>query len=188
MRPELWWYVARATGLVAWGLVTATVVWGLGASSRILAGRPRPAWTVDLHRHLATLAVVFTGLHLAGLVADDYVHFGPAELLVPLASDWHPLAVAWGVAALYLLVAVQATSLAIHRLPRRAWRAVHRTAVALYPLVTGHALATGSEAGNPAVWGFALASLGLVTLLLAYRLLAPRPSRHGRPARAAVRG
>jgi len=178
---QLWWYVARASGLVAWGLVTATVVWGLAVSSRILAGRPRPAWTLDLHRHLAGLSVAFTGVHMGGLVADGYVHFGTAELLVPLASRWHPVAVAWGVVGLYLLVAVQGTSLAMRRLPKRAWRAVHRTAVALYLLGTVHALAAGSEAGNPAVRWFALGSLGLVAFLLAFRLLTRERARPSRP-------
>jgi len=172
--PSLWWYVARAGGLVAWGLLTATVVWGLAVSSRILGGRPRPAWVLDLHRHMAGLSVAFTGVHLTALAADDYVDFGPVELLVPLASTWHPVAVAWGVFGLYLLVAVQATSLAIRRLPKRAWRTVHRTAVALYVLVTVHALAAGSEAGNPAVRWFALGSLGLVAFLLSFRLLTRR--------------
>jgi predicted ferric reductase len=170
----LWWYLARASGLVAWGLVTATVVWGLTLSGHVLGRRPRPAWILDLHRHLAALSLAFTGVHLAALVADGYVHFGPAELLVPLASGWHPLAVAWGVLGMYLLVAVQATSLAVRQLPRRAWRAVHRAAVVVFGLVTVHALAAGSEAGNPAARWFAFASLGLVAFLLSFRLLARR--------------
>jgi len=179
--PAVWWYLARASGLVAWGLVTATVVWGLAVSGRPLAGRPRPAWTLDLHRHLAGLSLAFAGVHLAALVADGYEHFGPAELLVPLASAWHPVAVAWGVLGLYLLVAVQATSLLMRRLPKRTWRAVHRTAVAVYLLATVHALAAGSDAGSPAARVFALVSLALVAFLLTFRLLRRGRARPARP-------
>lgn len=118
-----------------------------------------------------------TGVHLAALVGDTYVRFGAAELLVPLASGWHPLAVAWGVLGMWLLVAVQATSVAMRRLPRRAWRAVHRAAVGVFALVTVHALAAGSEAGNPAARWFALGSLGLVAFLLSFRLLAGQGPR-----------
>lgn len=171
------WYLARASGLVAWGLVTATVVWGLALSGHVLGGRPRPAWVLDLHRHLAALSLACTGVHLAALVGDTYVRFGAAELLVPLASGWHPLAVAWGVLGMWLLVAVQATSVAMRRLPRRAWRAVHRAAVGVFALVTVHALAAGSEAGNPAARWFALGSLGLVAFLLSFRLLAGQGPR-----------
>ena len=184
MTPSLWWYVARACGLVAWGLVTASVVWGLALSGRILGGRPRPAWVLDLHRHLAALSVGFAGAHLAALVADGYVHFGPAELLVPFASGWRPVAVAWGVVAAYLLVAVQATSLLARRLPKRAWRAVHRTAVVLYLSVTLHALTAGSDtAGTGARW-FSLGSLTLVAFLLSFRLLGRRRGRPGWTQRA----
>ena len=80
---------------------------GTALSGR-LSRRPRPAWVLDLHRFLGVLAVVFAGVHLLGLVADSYVHFGPAELFVPLASSWRPGPVAWGVVALYLLLADRA--------------------------------------------------------------------------------
>ena len=176
MSAALWWYLARASGLVAWGLVTATVVWGLAVSGHVLAGRPRPAWMLDLHRHLGGLSLAFVGVHLAALAADGYVRFGPAELLVPLASAWHPVAVAWGVLGLYLLVAVQATSLLARRLSKRTWRSVHRIAVAVYLLATVHALAAGSDAGSPAARWFAVGSLALVAFLLTFRLL-----HRGRP-------
>jgi hypothetical protein len=57
------------------------------------------------------LGVVFTAVHVAAIVADSYVHFGLVDVLVPLAATWHPLAVAWGIVGLYLLLAVEITSL-----------------------------------------------------------------------------
>jgi len=41
-----------------------------------------------------------------GTNQSGQVHFGPAQLLIPLASAWRPGAVAWGIVAFYLLVAV----------------------------------------------------------------------------------
>jgi predicted ferric reductase len=157
--------------------VTATVVWGLTLSGHVVGRRPRPAWILDLPRHLAGLSLAFTGVHLAALVADGYVQFGPAELLIPLASRWHPVVVTWGVVGMYLLVAVQATSVAMRWLPKRVWRVVHWAAVVIFGLVTVHALAAGSEAGNPAARWFALGSLGLVAFLLAFRLLTRRRAK-----------
>lgn len=40
MSGSLLWYVARAGGLVAWGLTAATVIWGLALSTRV-GGAPR---------------------------------------------------------------------------------------------------------------------------------------------------
>ena len=93
------WYVARAAGLVSWALLAAATLWGLALSTGALGRRPRPNWLLDLHRWLGGTALVFTGVHVVALLADQYVHFGLTEILVPFASSWHPVAVAWGVVA-----------------------------------------------------------------------------------------
>jgi predicted ferric reductase len=170
VNPHLWWYIARASGIVAWVLVTASVMWGLVLSTRPTR-RPKPAWFLDLHRFLGGLSVVFVGVHLAGLVADNYTHFGLASLLVPLASAWHPVAVAWGIVGMYLLVAIEITSLLMRRLPRRLWRAVHFTSFGLFAFTTVHALTAGSDAGSVAVQWFALGSCAIVGFLTLVRIL-----------------
>ena len=96
MNPQLWWHVARAGGLVAYGLLAASTIWGLAVSTRLLGRWPAPGWTLDLHRYLGGLAVAFTGIHLAALLLDSYIQFDLLDLLVPLASAWRPGAVAWG--------------------------------------------------------------------------------------------
>src|SRR4051812_12429811 len=128
------WYIARSAGLMAWALLTASVLWGLAMSTKAKAfgHRPRPNWMLDLHRYLGGLAAVFTTVHVLTIIADSYVHFGLADILVPLASGWRPLAVAWGVVAMYLLLAVELTSLARKQLPKRVWRAVHFASFPLF--------------------------------------------------------
>src|SRR5438105_5878218 len=128
---QLWWYVARSSGIVAWALVASSVLWGLFISTRAFAGRVRPNWMLDLHRFLGGAGVVFVGVHVLSLVADNYVHFGLVSLLVPFASSWHPAAVAWGIVAMYLLVAVEITSLLRRNLPPRGWRTTHALAFPL---------------------------------------------------------
>ena len=87
---QVWWHVARASGIVAWALAAATVLWGLALSTRALGPRPRAPWLLDLHRFLGGLTVVFVAVHLIGLWADSYVTFGYTELFVPMASAWRP--------------------------------------------------------------------------------------------------
>jgi hypothetical protein len=67
------------------------------------------------------VAALFVGLHVAALVADSYARFTLADLAVPLASGWRPRALALGVVATWLLVAVELTSLAMRRLPAVAF-------------------------------------------------------------------
>lgn len=187
MTEQLAWYVARASGIVAMILVTLAVSWGLLFTTRLLQGRPSPKWLLDLHRFLGTLSVVFSVIHLGGLVADSYVHFGVVELLVPMASEWQPEPVAWGVAAFYLLLAVQGTSLVMKRLPRRLWRGVHFASYAMFWAGVVHGVRAGTDAGTPAfVWGTTGAVL-LVVFLTAFRVLAVRKKRRPAARASAVR-
>jgi DMSO/TMAO reductase YedYZ heme-binding membrane subunit len=183
MNEQLAWYLARASGIMAAALIALSVAWGLLFTTKVLNGRPRPAWLLDLHRFLGAAAVAFTALHVGGLVADNYVHFGVADLLVPFATDWHPAAVAWGVIALYLLLVIEVTSLFMRRLPRRVWHGVHLTSYLLFWLVAVHGATAGTDAGNRAyVWGSNIV-IGLVLFLTVYRIVADR-----RAARAARTG
>lgn len=180
MTGQVWWYVARASGIVAWGLLALSVLWGLALSTRVTGRRPAPAWLADLHRALGGLALAFTAVHLIGLVADSYVDFGWLDLLLPFASPWRPAAVAAGVVALYLLLAVEATSLLRRRVGARAWRRVHLASFPLYALATGHLLAAGTDAVNPWLNLAVLGSLLAIATLTLVRIVLPR----GRVARS----
>jgi DMSO/TMAO reductase YedYZ heme-binding membrane subunit len=179
---ELWWYTVRATGLVAWVLVTASVVWGLLLSLRRVA-RPRPSWMLDLHRFLGALGLVFVGLHVGALAFDRYVGFDWDDLLVPYASAWRPGAVAWGIAAAYLLLAVEVSSLLARHLRRGLWHVIHLLGYVVFVAVTVHALVAGTDADVAAVQVFALASSALVVVLTVARLVTL--ATPGRPTRAA---
>jgi hypothetical protein len=166
MSGSLPWYVARAAGLVSWGLLTAATMWGLALSTKVFGKRPRANWLLDLHRMLGGLALVFVGIHVGAILLDTYVHFGVAAVLVPLASSWHPVAVAWGVVALYLLLAVELTSLMRSRLSNKLWRGVHYASFALFVTATIHGLAAGTDTTREvAVLIAAVAGLGFVTLV-----------------------
>lgn len=185
MNDHLAWYVARASGIVGLGLLTMAVAWGLLFGTRLLQGRPSPKWLLDLHRFLGGLAVVFTAIHVAALVADNYVAFAPVDLLVPLASDWRPGPVAWGIVAMYLLVAVELTSLAMQRLPRRLWRLVHLSSYALFWAAILHGATAGTDAGHPAYLGAVTSGIGAVALLTGYRVITLRRRAAARHRRAA---
>ena len=176
---NLWWYVVRASGIIAWVMLAAAVVWGVLFATRILGSKVRPAWTLDLHRWLGGLSVTFTAVHLAGLMLDDYVEFGAREILVPMASEWRPTAVAWGIVAAYVLIAVQATSLAMKRLPRRLWKWVHLTSFGLFFVASIHAGLTGTDVGNRLYLVTAMLVVMSVVFASAYRVVlsrAPAPS------------
>jgi DMSO/TMAO reductase YedYZ heme-binding membrane subunit len=162
---------------MAWALVTLSVCWGLFISTKAVAKASSPAWLLDFHRYLGGLAVFFTGVHLAGLVGDNYVYFGWAELFLPMAADWQPGPVAFGIVAFYLLVAVEITSLAMKRLPRVLWRWVHRSSFLLYFVATYHAIAAGTDNENQWFRIAALASVNVVAFLTIVLIMATRKAK-----------
>lgn len=172
---QLPWVVARACGMTSWVLLTTSVVWGLLLSTRVLGKRPRPSWLLDLHRYLGGLATVFVGVHVVAIVLDSYVHFGLTDVLVPFAAAWKPAAVAWGVAAMYLLGAVEATSLLRNRLPKKVWHGIHMASFPLFVMATVHGLTAGTDAHTWLFEGAAVVSLLVVCGLAAVRFGTDEP-------------
>jgi hypothetical protein len=71
LNEQFWWYVARSSGIVAWVLLSASVVWGLLYASRMIPKKTAPKWLLDLHRFLGGLTAMFVAVH-----ATSFVLFG----------------------------------------------------------------------------------------------------------------
>ena len=168
--------------MVAWAIVTASIVWGLTLSTRLIRRRGVPAWLLDLHRYLGTLSLVFTAIHLVSLWADSFVKFGPRELFIPFASAWRTRAVLWGIIAMYLLDAIEVTSWLMRWLPRRVWHSIHLSSFALFVSVTAHGFLAGTDRSNLALQWVTLTGCTLVGFLATFRLLAPRRGSGTAPA------
>ena len=171
MNPQLWWWVSRATGMVAGILLIGSVVWGVLLATRALRAIDRPAWLLAVHRWFSALTCVAVGGHIAAIVADNYVHFGWAEVLVPGGSAWKRWPVALGVIAMYLLIAVQISSLLMKRIPRQWWKAIHLSSYATVWLGFVHGALAGTDASNR-VYGVVAAVLTFIaTWVLALRVV-----------------
>ncbi|MEI7619309.1 MAG: ferric reductase-like transmembrane domain-containing protein [Actinomycetota bacterium] len=156
MNPQTWWYLSRGSGIVAWVMLAATNLWGILLVTRMLKPVDRPAWLLDLHRWLAALTVITTAVHLGGLVADNYAHFGWREIALPQACHrecWpsgasKAAAVTWGVIALYIIIVVQVSSLMMRKLPRKVWHGIHLLSYVAFFMATVHAVMAGTDRGN----------------------------------------
>ncbi len=191
--PKTWWYVTRASGFVAWALLAIAVLWGLFITNKTLTKSTAPAWVLDLHRHLGGLAVVFVAIHVGVLPLDGFTHWTWQDLAVPMHSPWHPAAIAWGIVSMYLLLAIEVTSLLGRRFPKKWWRRVHVLSFPLYVLASIHLFAAGTDAGNPIARWMVVMTSTLVAFLAGVRgLAAAKPRETGRssrvpaPARAAA--
>lgn len=163
MSDQAAWFLARGSGIVAYVLLAATTVWGLALSTKILGGGRRTRALMLAHETISLGAVIATLVHLGALVADTYVHFGWLETLVPGASPWRPLAVAWGVVAFYALLVVTFSFYVRGRIGQKTWRWLHFGAFGTYAATTLHGIQAGTDSGTI---GMVLLYAGTAALVL----------------------
>ena len=165
------WYVARAGGMVALVLLTATVVLGMAMSGRA-SQRRWPRFAVeDVHRFANLLTWSFVGIHALALLADDYYSFSIGDLVVPGLAPYRPVATALGVVALELLAALALTNKLRGRVPYTFWRRAHYANFAVWLLALGHGVTAGTDSDT--LWGLGVYTLcaGLVGGVAAWRVL-----------------
>ncbi len=164
------WYAARAGGMLAYLLLSASVAAGLLMSGRARLQRwPRFALE-DVHRFLGILAGTFIVIHGGALLLDHVVPFSLGRLLVPGTASYRPLAVALGVVAAELLAALAVTNHYRKRLPHKLWRRLHMLNFAVWGLALVHGLSAGTDTFT--TWALVLyaGSAWLVLALLVHRI------------------
>jgi DMSO/TMAO reductase YedYZ heme-binding membrane subunit len=165
------WELARVGGMVAYVLVTASVIIGMLVSLKLRSAR-WPRWvTTELHRFVTLVALLFAVAHGIAVWIDPFTGFTPAEVLVPFASHYRPLWLAAGIVAGYLLLGVWASEYVRPRIGYAWWRRLHFLAFVVFVLATLHGIGSGSDTANAwglLVYGTAVAS---VLLLALWRLL-----------------
>ena len=178
---QMAWYGARAAGMVAYLLATASVLFGMAITTRLGGKLLGKANIADTHRSLSLLTLVAIGAHTMFLALDRYAQFGPADLLVPFFTWYRTVWTGLGIIAAYLLIAIYASFYLRSIIGYKAWRAFHYASFGVFALGTVHGLFAGSDAGTTwalAIYGSCTAS---VLGMLAYRMSTRRTAS---PARA----
>lgn len=139
------WFLSRATGIVAFVLLTLTVVLGIATSLR-LQTRNLPRFVIEyLHRNVTIIVMVLIAIHVTSVVLDGFAPIGWAAAVIPFSSPYRPIWLSLGALGFDLLLAVAVTSWLRHRVGFRVWRFLHWSAYASWLLVLVHAFGTGSD-------------------------------------------
>jgi DMSO/TMAO reductase YedYZ heme-binding membrane subunit len=170
MLGTLTWYVTRASGVVAYALLAGATLWGLALSTKVHGKRPPRPWMLDVHRMMGALALTLTVMHVLSILLDGFVEYGAVDVLVPFAVGWKPLAVAAGIVAMYLLLAVEVTSLLRKQISNRTWRRVHYLSFVVFVLSSAHFVTAGTDAASPVTVGIVVTAVGAVVALTGYRI------------------
>lgn len=179
------WLLARATGLTAYALLTASVLAGLVVKAKPFGRAVKPATVVDLHRFLALLGLTALALHGATLVLDRTVEIGLGALLVPGLAPYRPLWTGLGVLAGELMLIVYVSFALRRRIGQRNWRRLHWVTYATFAAATLHGILAGSDSGRPWAQALYVGAVGAVVFATAWRVLVPAgPRPQARPQAA----
>ncbi len=165
------WYVTRAAGLIAYLLLWLSTAWGLVVSSKLLDPLTPRAFTFDAHEFLSLLALGFTGLHIAVLMADRYLPFSLAQVLVPFAAPYRPVWTGLGVIGLYVTVLVSVTFYLRRQIGNRSFRVIHYLSYLSYGLVTLHGWFAGTDTALTTTKLMYAGTALVVVFLTVYRIV-----------------
>jgi len=183
VHDHIWWLASRASGLVALGLITASVVLGLVMSGRIMRKPGRAAKLLAIHEQLALGGLLAIAIHGITLLGDAFLNPGVRGILVPGLIDYRPLWVGLGIGSGYLGAALGLSYYGRRRIGPRLWRKAHRATIVVYVLAVLHTLGAGTDASTPWLRWWLLLTVPLVAILLAVRMTEPLRRRR----RAALR-
>ena len=174
------WLLARASGLTAYVLLTASILAGLVVKSKPFGKAVKPATTVDLHKILALLGLSMLALHGVALVLDETIEIGIGALVVPGLAPYRPLWTAMGVLAGELMLLVYVSFPLKKRIGHKNWRRLHWATYATFLMGTAHGVMAGSDSGQPWAIALYLAAVGAVAFATAWRALV-KPAMPPRP-------
>jgi sulfoxide reductase heme-binding subunit YedZ len=175
---HVWWLAGRSAGIVAYVLLSLSVILGVSMATGVLPGRMRPALRT-LHERVALLALGAIAGHGLLILADSWLHPGVAGILVPFTMAYRPVWTGLGILGGYLTALLSLGYYARRTFGPKRWRAAHRFIPIAWALAAVHALGAGTDGGT--VWLRAILAATAVTVL---GLLAARWGRSGGRRRA----
>lgn len=169
---SLTWILIRGSGIAAFVLLGASVIWGLMISSKAFGRAVKAKGLQWIHESFGLAAVLAVTVHMMALVADDFVEFTWADVLVPGLSDWEPLAVAFGVVAFWSILLVAGSFYVKRWIGQSTWRSIHFLSYGAFVAALAHGVLSGTDSAHPLMIGLYLTVFAVVVLLTAIRIAA----------------
>ena len=170
------WILGRASGLCAYLLLVALVLFGLVLShpARTRLRRPSTATRIRIHIALALFTLLATALHVVVLATDRWAGVGWSGALVPLGAAYRPAPVTLGLIGAWVGLLAGLSAALAGRLPRRLWWPMHKVAAVSLALIWTHGVLAGSD--TPALLVMYVVTGAAVIGVAASRYLARTPA------------
>jgi DMSO/TMAO reductase YedYZ heme-binding membrane subunit len=161
---------AALAGFLAYGLMVATVCWGILTTTHIARRGVRRQTLYGGHMTMAIMTISFLVIHIAANVFSPKAGLSVLNAVIPFVPG-SSLAVSLGVVATELIIAIAASVWFQRRLGYRRWHALHWFAYPAYGLALTHTVMAGSDVHLELISTALVASLLCVVALFVLRAL-----------------
>lgn len=145
VNERLSWYLTRASGTVGYLLLSASTIWGIALSTKIVKELVPAPVALAMHRYLSWTAIGLSIFHAFVLLFDGYYTYTVANLLIPFTGPYKPGWVGAGIIGLYIMILNSASFGFRKRIGHKLWRKLHYTTFGAYGLATLHGWKAGSD-------------------------------------------
>ncbi|MCL4394148.1 MAG: ferric reductase-like transmembrane domain-containing protein [Chloroflexi bacterium] len=177
--PKAYWYLARATGVIAYVLLWISMAFGLTIKNKMARVWPGGPLAVDLHQFASLFALALSLFHALVLLGDRYMNYTPAQILIPFTNPTLTFWTGLGQLSFYIMLPVAFSFYARQRIGFKTWRTIHYASFAIYLLVTLHGIFSGTDTTTPGMMGLYALTVFATYFLTVFRILVsvrvPRP-------------
>jgi predicted ferric reductase len=170
--PKAFWYISRASAVVAYSMLFISMVLGLLMTGKLSQTWPGAAAANEFHQFNSLLALFVGAFHGLILMGDKYINYSLVQVLLPFASqNYRPGWVGLGQISLYLTLITILSFYVRRKIGNKVWRAIHLVTFLTFVLVLVHSIAAGTDVTSPVLMGYYWVSGAVVLFLTVYRIL-----------------
>lgn len=147
-QPKVFWYLSRASAIIAYFLLWASMVLGVGITNKAAAIWPGLPSAIELHQFFTILGMIFALFHGLILAGDAYLKPTLGQIFTPFSmSQYRPISVGIGQIAFYLWIVITISFYARRIITKKGWRILHYFSYLTYIIALMHGLSAGTDTG-----------------------------------------
>jgi predicted ferric reductase len=170
--PHAYWFLSRASALVAYWLLWLAMCLGLIITNKLARLWPGGPVAFDLHQHTSLLGLAFATFHGLILLGDHYLGATFWQAVLPFSmQQYRPLWVGLGQLSFFLLVPVTFSFYVRKQITPRKWRLIHFLSFISYAFALLHGIASGTDSTTMGVQAMYWITGSIFLFLFIYRVL-----------------
>ena len=169
---NMFWYLSRATAILAYVCLWFSMLLGLLLSNRLAAEFFGGRVTNEFHSYFSLLGLFFSAVHALILIGDAYLSPGLWQVLAPFGlTSYKPFWVGLGQIGLYMWLMLVISFYLKKQLGYAGWRFVHYSSFVLFGFVFLHAIFSGSDSASLGMQWLYWVSAASTLFLVVFRVI-----------------